>query len=212
MFVHVSRQGSDNIPDPLADQGEANVVETTVSGQQVTVGVAASSQGKSPASSQVVAARKAQGATRNKGRQAIVSQSDSDGADSDEQQTPHIAKRKQRRLQKEQPKIGEFVCICVRGINSTFTIGRGPRVVIPVDGPWIQNIVDELLPRAGEPRSSGRSASCQEDPRSALTGMDAGRIMWRPLTVSTTPSWTLVFTNADGEKRETRSGLAVPLK
>ena len=201
LFMFRTSQSAEGTADTLADQGGATAVDSTASGQELSVGAAATSQGMTPASSQVVTAGNVEGAARKKGRQAILSESGSDGEASDEQQKRHVGKRKQCRVHKEQPKTGEFVCAQVRGIDLTFTIGRGPRVVFPVDGPWIQQVVDELLPRAGEVRSSGRSASSQEDPKSALTELDAGRIMWRPLTVSTQPAWTLVYHTAEGEKK-----------
>ena len=207
LFLFRSSESADRSAHPVADQTEAATVEATASGQEASVVAAASCQGVTPASSQG-----AQGAARKKGRQAILSESGSDEEASDAGQKRNTGKRKQCRVHKEQPKTGEFVCARLRGIDLTFSVGRGPRVVIPVDGPWIQQIVDELLPRAGEVQASGRSASSQENPKRALTELDAGRIMWRPLTVSTQPAWTIVYHNADGEKKETRSGLQVPLK
>ena len=92
----------------------------------------------------------------------------------------------------------------------TYAVMTGLRIVVPIDGPWIQHVVDDLLPRAGEQEKVVGQASSQGGPKDLLQSMDQGRIFWRDSSVSTHPGWTIMVQGDDGKKRFKRAGLSVP--
>ena len=64
-----------------------------------------------------------------------------------------------------------------------YTIGVGPRVFIPINGPWVENMVQDLLSRRDEVRKREDEAVSQDGgPRPLLTDADKGRISWRART------------------------------
>lgn len=139
-----------------------------------------------------------------KGKAAILSESES-GEEEDRPRTKQP--RFSRRLR---AKRGEFFTLDVRGKPMTYTLMTGPRIVVPIDGPWIQHVVDDLLPRAGEQEKAVGQASSQGRPKDLLHLMDHGRIFWRDSSVSSDPGWTIVVQDDDGKKRFRRAGLSVP--
>ena len=107
-------------------------------------------------------------------------------------------------------KRGEFLTSEIRGKPVTYTVMTGPRIVVPVDGPWIQHLIADLMPRAGEEEKMVAQASSQPCGKVLLTDMDVGRIFWRPSSVGSDPGWTVVLEGEDGKKRFKRAGLSVP--
>ena len=140
-----------------------------------------------------------------KGRSAVMS--DSDSGHESEQAPP---KKQPRRRRMRGAKRGEFLTLEIRGKPVTYTVMTGPRIVVPVDGPWIQHLIADLLPRAGEEEKIGAQASSQICGKVLLEEMDVGRIFWRPSSVGSDPGWTVVLVGEDGKKRFKRAGLSVP--
>ena len=92
-----------------------------------------------------------------------------------------------------------------------FTAISGPRVCVPIDGPWVENMVQDLLSRRDEPANDKSEAVSQvRGPKSLLTEEDKGRICWRSRTTTTEASWAICFTNKGGVEKYARAGLSVP--
>ena len=140
-----------------------------------------------------------------KGKSAVLSDSDS-GHESE--QAPR--KKQPRRLRRRGAKRGEFLTVEIRGQPVTYTVMSGPRIVVPVDGPWIQHLIEDLVPRAGEQDKMAGQASSQFCAKDLLTDADVGRIFWRASSVGSDPGWTIVLGGVDGRKRFKRAGLSVP--
>ena len=62
------------------------------------------------------------------------------------------SKVKAPRLQAKQrrPRRVEFVNRRVRGFDFCFTVMPGPRVLVPVEGPWVERMIVDVLPKATE--------------------------------------------------------------
>ena len=121
-----------------------------------------------------------------RGRSAVMS--DSDSGDESEQ-APR--KKQPRRQHMRGAKRGEFLTLEIRGKPVTYTVMTGPRIVVPVDGPWIQHLIADLMPRAGEEEKEVAQASSQPCGKELLTDMDAGRIFWRGSSVGSAPGGQL---------------------
>ena len=106
--------------------------------------------------------------------------------------------------------MGEFVTADIRGCKLCFTVMRGPRILVPIDGPWIDALVQHLLPRAGEAFYSQDLAESQQSPRSLLKNADNGRVVWKQSTGSTASGWRIQYLDEKGQRRQTRAGLIVP--
>ena len=105
-------------------------------------------------------------------------------------------------------RLGELITRDVRGFKLTYTVGRGPKVLIPTDGPFIERIVKDLQPRARE-RSAGSparsSASSQEGlAATAASSQDRGRVFWRGL------GYQIIYSDGKGNRRQSRAGLTLP--
>ena len=140
-----------------------------------------------------------------KGKRAIFSESE---AEEDEAPTPRVRSMpKRRRLG---AKRGDFRTLDIRGKPLTFTVLQGPRIVVPVDGPWIQQLIDDLMPRGGEQERTDDGQSTGPCPKFMLQPLDRGRIYWRSSTGAIDPSWLIAVKDADGKRRCKRAGLTVP--
>ena len=140
-----------------------------------------------------------------KGRSAVMSDSDSGH---ETEQAPR--KKHPRRRHRLGAKRGEFLALEIRGKPVTYTVMSGPRIVVPVDGPWIGHLIDDLMPRTGEQEKMVVQASRPTCVQELLTDVDVGRIFWRPSSIGSDPGWTIVLGNVDGKKRFKRAGLSVP--
>ena len=107
-------------------------------------------------------------------------------------------------------KRGEFLNRDVRGMHLTFTVLRGPRLFVPVDGPWLQLILEHLAGRSGEPKRGEDATSV--DFRALLQKTDRARVVWRGglASASSHGSWMVRYLHTDGRCRAWSSGLAVP--
>jgi hypothetical protein len=169
--------------------------------------VASSQVEDSAASSQVVTHLQ-----KKKGKAAIMSDSD------ESSDTRHLAKNRPTRRPRRR---GQFVNVTIRGFAFKFTVSNGPKLLVPVQGPWTQSMVSHLLLRAGATKplsmSSSDVASSQEqesksptfEPRSLLTNLDKGRIRWRPPSASQLAAWVIVYEGDSGKIRTFRTGLIV---
>ena len=146
-----------------------------------------------------------------KGRAAVMSDSDDD-KEEDEAASQIRPKKRARAARRERrtPR-GEFITSKIRGMEFCYTIGVGPRVFIPINGPWVENMIQDLLSRRDEVRKHGDKAESQGGgPSSLLTDADRGRICWRARTSTVEAAWQICFTNAHGVMKNARAGLAVP--
>ena len=106
---------------------------------------------------------------------------------------------------------GEFVNAKLRGMSVCFTVISGPRVCIPIDGPWVENMIQDLLTRRDEESQHKCEAVSQvRGPKTLLTETDKGRIYWRSRTSTTEAAWAICFTNKNGVEKFARGGLSVP--
>ena len=151
-----------------------------------------------------------QGAACKRGRSRILDSEDEEdcvvpaAASSHEQVKPkRRASRRPRRTRR-----GEWMTLEIRGFVLTFTVLAGPKILVPMENPSIQKIVDDLLPRKGEAKASGR---VHDGVKEHLTDEDNGRILWRAETRSTPGFWTIRYVDADGVRVSTAAGLRVPL-
>jgi hypothetical protein len=137
---------------------------------------------------------------RKVGKAAILSGSEDEpeaGKDADE------PRARRKRPMRRRPRLGELVTRQARGFELTFTLGRGPKVLVPTDGPFIDCIVKDLRPRGGE-SSPTPPASSQEGVTDSASSQDKGRVFWRGSGAQ------ICYQDADGKARQTRAGLSMP--
>ena len=144
---------------------------------------------------------------KKRGRQAVMSDSDSDN---EKEQDSGRMKRTKKAVRKRTTPRGEFINAKIRGMEFCFTVTSGPRVCVPIEGPWLENMVQDLLSRRHEESRSGEIVRQKNGPKSLLTEKDKGRIAWGCQTKTTAAAWVICFTNKDGVEKRARSGLAVP--
>ena len=65
--------------------------------------------------------------------------SDSDSDEEKEEDSGHM----KRKVRKRTVPRGEFVNAKLRGMSLCFTVVSGPPVCIPIDGPWVENMVQD---------------------------------------------------------------------
>ena len=100
-------------------------------------------------------------------------------------------------------RLGELITRDVRGFKLTYTVGRGPKVWIPTDGPFIERIVKGLQPRACS--QGPASASSQEGlAATAASSQDRGRVFWRG------HGYQIIYSDGKGNWRQSRAGLTLP--
>ena len=147
-------------------------------------------------------------AGKKRGREAVMSDSDSDEEKGED--SGHMKRTKTAVRQRRTPR-GEFVNAKIRGMSFCFTVMAGPRVCVPIDGPWVQNMVQDLSSRRDEPgKHKCEVVSKVRGPKSLLTEEDKGRICWRSRTTTTEAAWAICFTNKHGVEKYARAGLSVP--
>ena len=105
----------------------------------------------------------------------------------------------------------EFVNVNIRGSEFTLTVSRGPSLLVPLHGPWLERMVQDLLDR-NTSMASSRDTSIQGwDCRDMLSLADRGRISWRPKDRSAA-SWSICYFDREGKRRSSRADLSVPAK
>ena len=146
---------------------------------------------------------------REKGKAAIMS-------DTDESSDTRLLSK--NRPTRRQTRRGQFVNVMMRGFAFKFTVSNGPKILVPVQGPWTQSMVSHLLLRAGgtkhlsmstsdvAPSHEQESQSPTLEPRSLLTHCDKGRIRWRPPSATELPAWVVVYASDLWKIRTFRSG------
>lgn len=146
---------------------------------------------------------------KKRGRQAVMSDNDSD--EKNEQDSGHM-KRTKAAPRKRIPPRGEFVNAKIRGMSFCFTVMAGPRVCVPIEGPWVENMIQDLLSRRDETSKYNKRADVSNKgcPKSLLTEKDKGRISWKTRTATTAAAWAIRFINKHGVEKWARAGLSVP--
>lgn len=139
-------------------------------------------------------------APRKVGKAAILSGSEDE---SDAERDAAAPRAPKKLAVPRRPRLGEFVTRQVRGFELTFTVGRGPRVLVPTDGPFIERIVQDLRPRAGEGTPTS-PASSQEGLTDSASSQDKGRVFWRGC------GYQICYQDAKGKRHMTRAGLSMP--
>ena len=101
----------------------------------------------------------------------------------------------------------EFVTAMVRGMKLTFTVLRGRGVYVPVEGPWLQQIIEHV---ARESSQQGFEPS--PDFMALLHKCDRPHIGWLParLGVKDHGSWCIRCRRQDGMTRMFSAGFRVP--
>ena len=131
-------------------------------------------------------------------------------SDSDEENDECSAPPKRARRKRGIPR-GEFVNAKLRGMSFCFTVVSGPRVCVPIDGPWVENMIQDLMSRRDEEKQHKCEAASQGlGPKSLLTEADKGRVCWRSRTSTTEAAWAICYTDKHGAQRFARGGLSVP--
>ena len=83
---------------------------------------------------------------KKRGRQAVMSDSGSD-----EEGSPGTSSvRVKTAARKRGIPRGEFVNAKLRGMSLCFTVVSGPRVCVPIDGPWVDDMIQDMWSRRGE--------------------------------------------------------------
>lgn len=145
---------------------------------------------------------------KKRGRQAVMSDNDSD--EENEQDSGHMKRTKAAPRKRMTPR-GEFVNAKIRGMSFCFTVMAGPRVCVPIEGPWLENMIQDLLSRRDEKSKYKCEAVSQvRGPKSLLTEKDKGRIAWKSQTTTTAAAWAIRFINKHGVEKWARAGLSVP--
>ena len=145
---------------------------------------------------------------KKRGRQAVMSDNDSD--EENEQDSGHMKRTKAAPRKRMTPR-GEFVNAKIRGMSFCFTVMAGPRVCVPIEGPWLENMIQDLLSRRDEKSKYKCEAVSQvRGPTSLLTEKDKGRIAWKSQTTTTAAAWAIRFINKHGVEKWARAGLSVP--
>lgn len=140
---------------------------------------------------------------RKVGKAAILSASEDEGDGADDASESR-SKTPQRIRRGRRARLGELVTRDLRGFELTYTVGRGPKVLIPTEGPFIERIVKDLQPRAREPGAPS-AASSQETPTATeASSQDKGRVFWRGA------GFQICYQDGDGKKRQYRAGLTMP--
>ena len=146
-----------------------------------------------------------------KGKYAVMSASEDE--QTEEEVVSHSRPKKRTRCARRQRRTprGEFITAKIRGMEFCYTIVAGPRVLIPIDGPWIENMIQDLLSRGDETRKQDSKAVRQDrGPKSLLLEEDKGRISWRARSLTTDAAWLISYTTDRLVTRRTRAGLSVP--
>ena len=104
---------------------------------------------------------------------------------------------------------GEFANLTVKEIPMTFTVTKGPRILLPADELTLERIVEHLMPRRGEPKQAASQAG-GGSVKPLVNALDKGRIWWRSSTWRATGAWTIRYKGAGGEVHKTCAGLRVP--
>ena len=95
-------------------------------------------------------------------------------------------------------------------MDLTFTVAAGPKVFVPVDGPWLPMIVEHLVGRKGEEKQKQYG---DDNFGSLLQDIDKGRVSWRTTagSASSQGGWLLRYYAASkGKHRSTVAKLHVP--
>ena len=137
--------------------------------------------------------------------------SDSDSDDEENEHDSGHMKRTKAAVRMRTTPRGEFINAKIRGMSFCFTVMAGPRVCVPIEGPWVENMVQDLLSRRDE-KSKHKCLVVSQDrgPKSLLTEKDKGRIVWRSRTTTTSAAWAICVTNKRGVEKWARAGLSVP--
>ena len=132
--------------------------------------------------------------------------SDSDSDDEENEHDSGHMKRTKAAVRKRTTPRGEFVNAKIRGMSFCFTVMAGPRVCVPIEGPWLENMVQDLLSRRYE-ESKHKCLVVSQDrgPKSLLTETDKGRICWRSRTSTTEAAWLVCFTTKHGVEKSARA-------
>ena len=136
--------------------------------------------------------------------------SDSDSDEEKGEDSGHMKRTKTAVRQRRTPR-GEFVNAKIRGMSFCFTVMAGPRVCVPIEGPWLENMIQDLLSRRDE-KNKYKTADVSDTggPKSLLTEKDKGRIAWKSSTTTTAAAWAIRFINKHGVEKWARAGLSVP--
>ena len=147
---------------------------------------------------------------KKRGRQAVMSDTDSD--EENEQDSGRMKRTKAAPRKRTTPR-GEFVNAKIRGMSFCFTVMAGPRVCVPIEGPWLENMIQDLLSRRDE-ESKYKSADVSNKgcPKSLLTEKDKGRIDWKSQTTTTAAAWSIHFINKHGVEKWARAGASQCLR
>lgn len=140
------------------------------------------------------------GTPRKVGKAAILSGSEDE---CDDEESTDAPSRHRKVPKRRRPRLGELVTRQVRGFELTYTLGRGPKVLVPTDGPFIERIVKDLQPRSGEAPPASLVSS-KNIARDSASSQDKGRVFWRD------GGFQIRFQDADGKTRQSRAGLAMP--
>ena len=134
--------------------------------------------------------------------------SDSDSDEEKGEDCGHMKRTKTPVRQRRTPR-GEFVNAKIRGMSFCFTVMAGPRVCVPIEGPWLENMIQDLLSRRDEKSKYNKSADVAAS-QALLTEKDKGRIAWKSQTRTTAAAWAIRFINKHGVEKCLRAGLSVP--
>ena len=104
---------------------------------------------------------------------------------------------------------GEFVGHVVGGMDLCYAVLRGKRLVVPVEGTYVKEIIEHLLSRKGEAKNTGTSESHMF--RSLLTDQDKKRVFWRDLSGKDASygHWLVRYTDEKGARCMHSKGLWV---
>ena len=119
-----------------------------------------------------------------------------------------VVKAAAKPRRKVRTRRGEFVNLNIRGFALTFTVSSGPKIMIPLQGNGIQNIVDNLLPRRGE--AKGLVSAAAAEITKHMTEEDKGRVLWRRPSACRAGSWTVYYEDSAGKRCSSSAGLRVP--
>ena len=144
-------------------------------------------------------------APHKRGWAAIRDSDDKSGCDA-RVMTQLVAKQRRRRQRRN--RRGEVVKLTIRGFPLTFPLCPGPKVMVPVDGPWIQSMVSDLITRKKEAPEA--SSQAPDGMRLHMTEVDKGRLSWRGPSGKSPASWIVKYMDHQGRAKVSRAGLTVP--
>ena len=152
----------------------------------------------------------------NKGRKAVFSSDDEDDADNKKTGCEPTKSANARGVARSRLARGELWSVTADGVTLTCALGRGKTVHVVVENGIVERIVSHLHNNIA---TAAKGEEITQAYNRLLSKQDMVRIVWRSsnfISRNNTNSvcqggWQIHFTDANGKKKSSRTGLSVPI-